>query len=249
MANGDTIQLDPSLHLIPVTGQSSGTAPSPPTTGPNLSQFLGQQQSGSGQQATTQGAPSPVYGSLAQGRARFAQELQNPKVRNLMMASIDAEVGDQQAPAWQAYAESVMNRANATNRSLVDTIIDPYNPRTKTGYYPASTINKLGASMNKDQFAQYNPIIDSALSGSNISNLATGNESGRLHSMPVTYDPQSGERFVAEAKYNDWRQTQSQALASSTQPVQPQGQGPPIQQLMGAVTSSQLQDLTRYFQP
>lgn len=243
----DLIRLDPSLHLdpspgnYPVTGLPIGQEEQTSATSfANLQQYLSQAQPS---QTTSD---VPVSSDLAKGRARFAQELQDPKVRNLMMSSMEAEVGNQQAPAWQAYAESVMNRANASNRSLVNTIIDPYNPRTQTGYYPPSTMNQLGASMSKEQIARYNPVIDSVLNGSNLSNLATGNESGHLHSMPVTYDPQSGERFVDEAKYADWRQNQLKALASSTQSAQ----APPIQQLMGSVGSAspQLIDLSRYLQ-
>jgi hypothetical protein len=245
MANNDTL-IDAS-QLLPVTGQPTGSTPAAaPIRFEDLSAFLppkGKQASTSAKQDS--GSGLPVYSSLAQARSRFADELQNPDIRRLLMASIDAEVGDQKGPALHAYTESVMNRAIATNRSLVDTIIDPYDPRTKKGYYPPSTINKLGAKISQSQADQYNPIIDSVLSGSNISNLATGNESGSLRSMPVTFDPGSGERFVAESNTRDWRKAQLDQLTQATQPAQIP-QGVQIAQASTSGSSPTWQDLSQY---
>jgi len=138
----------------------------------------------------------------------------------------------------------VMNRALASNRSLQNTIIDPYDPSTGKGYYPPATMNQLNRSVSDKEYAQYNPIIDRALGGSNLSNLATGNESGHLHSMPVTYDPGSGERFVDERPYSDWRAKAQQNL--SNPPPQPAQQLPSVQQIQQNSDSSPTMDLSRY---
>jgi len=115
------------------------------------------------------------------------------------MASTEAEVGDQ-PQAQQAYMESVMNRASARGQSLRSVLLDP-------GYYPASTKNRLSSKMTQEQINRYNPLIDKVLQGSNVSNLATGNESGRVRSggAEITFNPRTGERFVAENDYVDWR--------------------------------------------
>ena len=147
------------------------------------------------------------YQSLAQTRSGFAQELANPDTRRLLMASTEAEVGDQSPQAQQAYMESVMNRAAARNTSLRSVLLDPH-------YYPSSTKNKLNAQMSEAQTKQYNPLIQQVLSGSNISNLGTGNESGTVRSggAEITFNPGTGERFVAELPTVDWRQQQLAAL-------------------------------------
>lgn len=251
MADDDTLTIDPSLQLgmpkppraQPVTIQdltrflNTRGVPPPPnpsnypavTTGP----------------ATT-GINAPSFTSLAQSRSSFAQELQNSENRRLLIASARAEVGDQGTEARLAYTESVMNRALASNRNLQNTIIDPYNPRTGSGYYPDSTIRRLNNSVSKEEYAEYNPIIDKALGGSNISNLATGNESGRLHSMPVTYDPGSGERFVDESKYSDWRAQTQKSLSSGNQQPPAPPQVPPVQQVLQNQGSPPTMDLSRY---
>lgn len=252
MADNDTLTIDPSLLQLgmpkppraqPVTMEdltpylSKSAAPTPPvTTGP-----------------ATLDINTPIFSSLAQSRSSFAQELQNAENRRLMIASIRAEVGDQGTEARLGYTESVMNRALASNRSLQNTIIDPYNPQTKTGYYPDSTMRQLNDPVSKKEYALYNPIIDRALGGSNISNLATGNESGTLHSMPVTYDPGSGERFVDEKPYSGWRSQTQQSLGSANQPAQP-AQPPPqpptqlpsVQEMLQGQGSPSMIDLTRY---
>lgn len=243
MANGDTLRIDPSLELgMPQPSRAQ------PVTIQDLSQFLSTQGVPAPPAVTTGPASidinAPAFSSLAQSRSGFAQELQNPENRRLLIASIRAEVGDQGTEARLGYAESVMNRALASNRNLQNTIIDPYNPRTGTGYYPDSTMRQLNSSVNKKEYAEYNPIIDKALGGSNISNLATGNESGRLHSMPVTYDPGSGERFVDEKKYSNWRAQTQQGLGSTNPPAPPQI--PPVQQMVQNPGSPQVMDLSRY---
>jgi hypothetical protein len=243
MATDDTLSIDPSQLL-----GAPGAAPrAQPVTIQDLSQYLS--NAGRTTPAVTTGPATldintPVFSSLSQARSSFAQELQNPENRRLLIASIRAEVGDQGTEARLGYTESVMNRALASNRSLQNTIIDPYDPSTGKGYYPPATMNQLNRSVSDKEYAQYNPIIDRALGGSNLSNLATGNESGHLHSMPVTYDPGSGERFVDERPYSDWRAKAQQNL--SNPPPQPAQQLPSVQQIQQNSDSSPTMDLSRY---
>jgi hypothetical protein len=155
-------------------------------------------------------APPAAYQTLAEARAPFAKELSDPAVRNLLMASTEAEVGDQGAAAKLAYMESVINRATAEGRSLADTLHDP-------NYYPAATKNKLGRKFTEAEANPYNLMIDNVLKGSNTSNLGTGNESGRVRSggAQITFNPGTGERFVAEKWTEPWRRQQAAALASA----------------------------------
>ncbi|HET9374325.1 MAG TPA: hypothetical protein VFO40_05100 [Chthoniobacterales bacterium] len=138
--------------------------------------------------------------SLLDSRSRIAQELtDNPDVRRKLIASIQAEVGDQSSAAQLAYAESVMNRAAARGITLDATISDP-------GYYPKSTLSKLGNQYSGGEAEGLHALVDQALAGSNISNFATGNESGKVRSggAPVAFNPGTGERFVVENADRDW---------------------------------------------
>lgn len=212
MADNDTIQIDPSLvPQIPLTGQVSGSSPQASNvTWQNLSQFLPDrnQSTPSGNQSTQQ--QFPQVGDLAQIRTRFSQELANPEMRRLLTASTQAEVGGQGPTAEQAYMESVVNRASAEGRSLQSVLLD-------TDYYPKSTQNKLFRTFPQDEQDRHNQMIDSVLAGSNVSNMGTGNESGSVHSggAEVTFNPRTGERFVAENWTVPWR---NQMLIRLNQP-------------------------------
>jgi hypothetical protein len=173
----------------------------------------------------------PHYTVLAQARARIGQELNDPGVRRLLMASGQAETGGQGSKALQAYFESVINRATARNHTLVDELTNKYYP-----YYPAATINRLGATFSPDAQAKTNAIIDDVLAGSNISNLATGNESGKNicfgQCVAITFDPGTGERFVLERGYQAhpdsiWRDTVQGQLGQPEYKPLPGGQIPP----------------------
>ncbi|MBI5470382.1 hypothetical protein HY968_03655 [Candidatus Kaiserbacteria bacterium] len=179
------------------------------------------------QQASQQGIQdSGKYVSLAQARAPIVLEIQQDSdLRRLIMASTQAEVGGQGPVSEQAYIESAINR-NLSEKSvnpsvtLRQTLSSLYNPVTQEGYYPATTINKLGARFSSAEQARMNVIIDAVLAGSNISNLATGNESGPNicfgNCVPVvdlatgktmqwTFNPGRGERFVLESPTVAWR--------------------------------------------
>src|SRR5215472_7191722 len=142
--------------------------------------------------------------SLSDMRARYAQELQDPMVRQRVIASIAAETGDQSPAARLGYTESIMNRGLARNRNLLDIVNDKH-------YYPLSTRNQLGRTFTDQQAQPYMDLINQALQGSNTTNFATGNESQRVRSGEVTWDgskvgqPGDYERFVAEKPDISWR--------------------------------------------
>ncbi len=157
---------------------------------------------GQGQTSTDTG------GTLASIRKRFAQELQDPNIHRLLAASTGAEVGGQGQKAEQYYLESVFNRATARDKSLEETVTD-------TKYYPSSTINKLGNAIASAVQARIDKVIQGVMAGANESNLATGNESGAVHSggAPVTRDLGPGkERFVQEIPDTRWVRTVQAAL-------------------------------------
>ena len=146
---------------------------------------------------------SPVGGALPtlrSERQRIAEELRNnPRLEQLLMASTQAEVGNQPARVQQAYMESVMNRAAATGKSLDEILRDPK-------YYPAMTKNKLARTFKGTTAERMRSQIAAVLSGSNIANFATGNESGSVRSggAPILYNPMTGERFVGENWTKKW---------------------------------------------
>ena len=140
--------------------------------------------------------------NLAGIRATFRPELEDPQVKELLAASTIAEVGDQPLHVQRAYMESVFNRASARNSTVADTVLD-------TDYYPAITHQRMSRKMGNfsdEEMAQLDGMIEDVVKGSNVSRYATGNESLDVHSggAPVSYNPQTGERFVQENPDLEW---------------------------------------------
>jgi hypothetical protein len=154
--------------------------------------------------APIQTASSDNVKVLAGIRQRFASELQVREIHRLVAASTAAEVGGQGPKAEQYYIESVFNRAAARNMTLKQTLTSDHR---YGGYYPPSTINRLGNTVQPSKQAQIDQIIARVMAGANESNFATGNESESVHSggAPVTRDlgPQK-ERFVQEIPDRNW---------------------------------------------
>lgn len=185
-------------------------------------------------------------------RSPFASELANPSVYQKLLASVQAEVGDQSDSAKLAYIESVMNRATARGMTLDQTISD-------TSYYPKSTTSKLGIQYGGQVAAGLHPLINQAVSGSNIANYATGNESGNVHSggAPVTFNPGTGERFVIENPDRKWASglgaktsvagaglTAVPSLAStSTTPASPMPPAPGVASATDSATQARIAEL------
>jgi hypothetical protein len=160
-------------------------------------QAPGTQSPAPGAQPQEQAPTSGGAGALAQARSRYAEELRkDPDLARLLSASTNAEVGGQSKEAQQSYIESVMNRAAARGKTLRETLSDP-------SYYPKTTTSKLGARADTRAHAG---IVADVLGGSDVSNLATGNESGTVRSggAQVTRDfGPKAERFVREKNRRD----------------------------------------------
>lgn len=149
---------------------------------------------------------------LVSERKVFANEIKDLELRRLIAASTNAEVGGQGNIADQCYLETMFNRGAARKKSLNATITDG-------AYYPDTTINKLGKPVAAARQATIDKIIDEIMSGANRSNVATGNESGLVHSggAEVTVDLGPGkERFVREKPDLLWIGKALAAIAKSS---------------------------------
>ena len=181
-----------------------------------------------------EGGPSAMPGKigapgasaiLAAERARVAAQLQNPATRQLLMASTRAEVGSQGEQAQQAYMESVINRAAATPGASLTKML-------RSSYYPWATRSKLGRGTTGEQAERYNAMIDRVLAGSNVSNLATGNESGNVRSGGARImSAFGGERFVEELWLKGWTQRVRASLRNSTSALGAPRAGAPAQSI------------------
>jgi hypothetical protein len=147
----------------------------------------------------------PGSASLQQERARLVAELDNPRVRALLKARTEGEVGGQGAEAQQAFMETVFNRAAARNQTLAQTLV---------GSYWGSRLKKYGAARG----AAYDEQIAAIQKGSDLARLATGNESAGLRGGPVLKSV-AGERFIAEQNKKDLAWIKRQRAAAAGQPT------------------------------
>jgi hypothetical protein len=135
-------------------------------------------------------------GQLAAVRQNQMTELQNPHVRDWLMAYTKAEVGSQGKEAQTAFMESVLNRAAARGTSIQTQLAGRY--------YPAVTHMRANEPLTRADRANYAPIL-AALPTSNISNFSTGNASGKVgfnKGGPETSF--GGERFAIEGPDMKW---------------------------------------------
>ena len=135
-------------------------------------------------------------GQLAAVRQNQMTELQNPHVRDWLMAYTKAEVGGQGKEAQTAFMESVLNRAAARGTSIQTQLAGRY--------YPAVTHMRASEPLTRADRANYAPIL-AALPTSNISNFSTGNASGKVGFNKG--GPESsfgGERFAIEGPDMKW---------------------------------------------
>jgi hypothetical protein len=131
-------------------------------------------------------------GGIADVRAKFADELKNPAIRDRLIALTHKEVGSQGQQAQNALIETVINRAAARKQSLDQTM--------QLGYYPnMGNTNTL----SEEQRQQYGAMIDKAMVGANISNYATGNASKKVDVGEKTFESQ-GEWFGVEKQDREW---------------------------------------------
>jgi hypothetical protein len=156
----------------------------------------------------------------------------DPRERELLMRYTHAEVGGQGQKAALQFMETVANRRRAEAEaaaargqpapSITDILTRPIaSGHGGNRYYPGTTKFRVSQGLTDAQRGYYGDMI-SQLTGdpmtgqapSNVSNYATGNESGNVHSggAPVVSRSPGGERFVAENWTLPWyRQMVGQA--------------------------------------
>lgn len=159
-------------------------------------------QGGAARGADAAPVPSEPAMSLADARKRFAKELEDPEVAARLAAYTEAEVGSQGAAAQQAFMESIMNRAAARGQTLRQTL--------SGSYFPGVTHSRAAGYMRNPKYREkYKAMIDAVVSGSNISNYATGNASGSVgfDGGPGTFSA-GGERFGIEGSDRAWARRQ-----------------------------------------
>lgn len=159
--------------------------------------------------------------ALKAQRLSFADELQNnPAVKDKLFALSKAEVGNN-PDAQRKFMETVFNRAKARQQTLDQAMqLSPKHggPGGKNaGQYPS-----LGnpAALTEQDRTLSQGALDNVLGGSNRSNLATGNASGRVNAnYPTRADSVTGggrERYVLEQDARDKRWEAGLNTASST---------------------------------
>jgi hypothetical protein len=142
---------------------------------------------------------APGEQDLADFRAQHAAELEDPRVLGEFFNLTRNEVGGQGPEARQAFMETVLNRAQARGQTLSQAIND-------RRYYPS--VSYRPSSMSAEKVADYSGTLQDVIGGSNISNYATGNASGRVgfNGGPHTFSA-GGERFGIEGPDRGWHQS------------------------------------------
>lgn len=147
-------------------------------------------------------APAAGVGGnpLVAQRAGFAEALKNPATREKMLALMSAEEGEDDSDSRKALAETTMNRAYSKgNTKDLERAMDPryYQPFQDGSY--SRHLQKIRT--NPEYRAQVEKDLDAVINqGTNISNLATDNASGRVkaHAMKTStlaYEGKNKEGF------------------------------------------------------
>lgn len=125
-------------------------------------------------------------------RSQFAEELKNPDVLRAFAGRMRTEVGGQGSTAQIAFAETIFNRAQARNQTLMQTLSGHYFP---TVHPERSDDPRLLQVVN---YVFQN--------GTNITRGATGNASGSVGfgGGPETFAA-NGEKFGVEAADRNWQ--------------------------------------------
>jgi hypothetical protein len=152
---------------------------------------------------------------LRDARARYAAEmLKDPALRDRFISFAEAETGGQGRGAAQAWMESTLNRAASRDQTLSRAL------SSGSGYWPPRTLG-IGAQTPTDkQRDYYDPGLEYALGGSNISRLATGNASssvgfagGPETSRVVSSKGKTLERFGTEGRDIGWANRERIAIS------------------------------------
>src|SRR5215469_2920167 len=147
---------------------------------------------------------------LEEYRAQHASDLEDPRLLGDLFNLTHNEVGGQGPEARQAFMESVMNRATARGQSLSQAIND-------RRYYPG--VSFRASSLSPEDIGRYSDTLQDVIGGSNISNYATGNASGRVgfNGGPHTFSA-GGERFGVEGPDVGWHQRAGGGAGQELQP-------------------------------
>lgn len=150
-----------------------------------------------GPEVFTPPAPGRIVPMTGMGRDRFLPELQNPRLRDKLIAYTIAEVGSQGPEARQAFLEMIMNQATARGKTI-DQVLS-------SSFFPQITHQRGARALSTTQREMYEPVLSHVLAGSNIANYATGNASGTVgfNGGPQVFAA-GGERFGIEGPDRGW---------------------------------------------
>jgi hypothetical protein len=146
------------------------------------------------------------------GRRRFAEELQDPRVRDKLLAYTKAEVGGQGPQAWQAFIETTLNRAVARRKSLADVLSGEY--------FPGVTHQRAARGVDQNTRAAYDPVVQSVLGGSRDLTRAGGRGSEhrareQLGVCPIRrHSPRRSQGF--SPRWSRPRQSQGSRIRTSS---------------------------------
>jgi hypothetical protein len=147
-----------------------------------------------------------VHSLAEQRQIAFGREVRDPRVMALVAANMEAEVGKENPNGKLGYIEVIMNRALSRGQSLEEVVSRP------EYYDKAGRTHRLTLTpgFGADQIPLLQDLVGQAMRGSNITNYATGNESGRGH-QPGTTDADitvnlgpGHERYLREQEDRGW---------------------------------------------
>jgi hypothetical protein len=116
----------------------------------------------------TGGPPGASSGTLAESRSRFANELANPRIRDMIAATIATEVDPSKPHEAAAVFESIINRAEMNNTTIERTLTPAFYGPMRTGAWQ-SKYRRLSQG-ERDAADQ---AIAAGLAGSNLTDYAT----------------------------------------------------------------------------
>jgi hypothetical protein len=102
--------------------------------------------------------------------AKYGKDLGDAAKREHFMALVNAETGGQGPVAQQGFIETVLNRGMARGETLDQLMANKL-------YFPTRTQKLAVAGLQPEQRAVTEPLLGTALAGSNMTNFATGNAS------------------------------------------------------------------------
>jgi hypothetical protein len=101
---------------------------------------------------------------------KYGKNLSDPATREHFMALVNAETGGQGPIAQQGFIETILNRGMARGETLDQLMANK-------AYFPARTQRLAQSGLQPAERAVTDPLLGTALAGSNLTNFATGNAS------------------------------------------------------------------------